>query len=133
MRTGPSLRNRRHLAVIGAVLATAVLGCTGYYYTRNLNTWSVGQAKQEFLTTYPERRCGVATCRGFEVRAAQRQTDGSLVEVGSLLLSADKGSTATEYWLLFRDGKLVQWGRPEDWQAVAARYQISFTPSVSAP
>jgi len=32
--------------------------------------------------------------------------------------------TAPSYWFLFGDGRLVAWGRPQEWAAATARYQV---------
>lgn len=115
------------LLTLGACLA--LTSCTGYYLSSNLNTWAIGQPKDVFLQRYPQGSCGwECAIRGFELRAAQRQSDGSLVEVGTLTLSPDGYADPVEYWLLFVDAELVQWGQPQDWRDVAARYEIAFNP-----
>jgi hypothetical protein len=112
-------------------LSLVVLGCSRYYLETNLNVMSVGLTKAEFLQTYGGTCDGrMNACKPAIVRAVQRQKDGSLVEVLTLELINSSGSASTDYWFVFRDSRLVQWGRPEDWQQVAARYEISFTPGV---
>jgi hypothetical protein len=76
-----------------------------------------------------------ALCTGMEVRAARQLDSGSLIEVGTIRLTNPSDRNPVEYWLLFVDGRLKQWGRPEDWQSVAARYQVDFnpTPGVRSP
>lgn len=120
----------RHIPYIWFLLGLGA--CTSYYLSSNLNTWALGQTKASFIAVYPTRSSvlGLMTYEGFEIRAAQRQADSSLIEVGSLRLTKD-GSAPTEYWLLFRNGMLEQWGRPDDWQKVSARYQIDFNPNAS--
>ena len=67
---------------------------------------------------------------GIQVRTA-RGIGGRLLEVGEVSLNT--GSNNVPYWFLFENGKLIHWGRPRDWQAVAKRYQIDFdaAPGVS--
>ena len=53
-----------------------------------------------------------------------------LTEVATLKLG-DVASETTEYWFVFQNGRLVQWGLPDDWQSVSARYDINFNPKTS--
>ena len=98
-----------------------------YYSKSNLNTISIGQTKQELLNKFP----GVDKYGGsppMQIRAAQKSND-TLFEVGELLMS-DKVSPVVAYWFLFKDGVLIQWGQPEDWRDVKARYEISYNPPI---
>jgi hypothetical protein len=63
------------------------------------------------------------------IRAAQKNNE-NLIEVGEVLLT-DGVSPTVAYWFLFNNGKLEQWGQPEDWKDVKARYEISYSPSTS--
>lgn len=104
-----------------------LVSCTTYYTTANLNNLSPGQTKAALLQRFPTRD-GLTSTYGLVIRAAKTQPDGSLIEVGTLQMARDGVNNPVEYWLLFRDGTLVQWGQPDDWQAVSARYQIDFNP-----
>jgi hypothetical protein len=113
-------------------LSLVVLGCGRYYLDTNLNSMSVGLTKDAFLQTYGGTCSGrVNACKPAIVRAAQRQSDGSLLEVLTLEMINTSGSVSTDYWFVFRDSRLVQWGRPEDWQQVSGKYEISFNPGPS--
>ena len=60
---------------------------------------------------------------GLRIRAARRASNGTLIEVGEMpLLTQDQ--KVIPYWFIFENGRLVQWGRPAEWRAAAARYQI---------
>jgi len=65
---------------------------------------------------------------GMQIRAAQRSSNGKLIEVGEVMIT-DGVTYSVPYWFLFEDTKLVQWGRPEDWKAASMRYDINFNPS----
>ena len=114
-----------------AVLALLLMvGCAQRYYLKNnLNNISIGQTKQKILSMFPgEAATFGGGAPGMQIRAAQRSSSGKLLEVGEVLLT--DGITATvSHWFMFEDGLLVQWGRPEDWKNVAARYDINFNPS----
>jgi hypothetical protein len=98
-----------------------------YYSKSNLNNISIGQTKQELLKKFPgENKPGGAP--PMQIRAAQK-SNSKLIEVGELRM-ADSVSPVVAYWFLFEDGALVQWGQPEDWKDIKARYEISYNPSI---
>ena len=111
------------------IVFIVIAGCATqqrYYLASNLNQVSVGQTKSELFRMFPgEKRAGGAP--PLVIRAAQ-QDDGGLIEVGEVVLT-DQIRPAVPYWFLFNDGILQQWGRPEDWQNVKARYEINYNPS----
>ena len=106
-----------------------ITGCAiqqRYYLKSNLNSVSIGQTKQELFNMFPgEKNSGGAP--PLLIRGAQ-ESDGSLIEVGEVVLT-DGVSPTVPYWFLFENGRLVQWGQPEDWKEVKARYEISYNPS----
>lgn len=104
-------------------------GCTYYYYESNLNRLSPGISEEQFLAAYPTKH-GVNTTAGAAIRAS-KTIDGKRLDVVTLPLALNGIDHSTEYWFIFRDGKLVQWGKPEDWRSVSATYQIDFNPSPS--
>lgn len=105
-----------------------LVGCAQRFYLKsNLNHVSIGQTKNNILSMFPgeSRPLGAP---GIQIRAAQQSSNGKLLEVGEVFLT-DGITPTVPYWFLFEDGLLVQWGRPEDWKNVAARYDINFNPS----
>ena len=116
----------KHFWVVGLFFLT--VGCSRYYLESNLNTIPIGLTKAEFLSTYNGASCG--GCKSAVLRAAQKGSDGILVEVLTLEMLGS-ASVATDYWFVFKNSVLVQWGRPEDWQQVAAKYEVSFNPGPS--
>ena len=108
-------------------------GClpqVGYYLDTNLNSVPIGLTKADFLSTYSGTCTGRPSCNSAVVRAAQKGSDGLLVEVLTLEM-LNTSSQKTDYWFVFKNSILVQWGRPEDWQAVAGKYEVSFNPGPS--
>jgi len=122
---------RKHGLAVAAFLAVFAQGCTSYYFSSNLNSISPGVTKEQLINYFrPVCRSGGLDClEGFIIRAAQVQSDGSLVEVGTVALSPDGYANPVEYWFLFKGGRLVQWGQPNDWTQVSGRYEINFNPA----
>jgi len=115
-------------------VAVALVGCAStptFTYTEgNLGNIGVGDSRERILAIFPSKITNEEVTRGMTIRAAQRDASGTLIEVGEvLLLNEEDRLKLTPYWFLFEDGRLVRWGRPEDWQAFSASYQIDFTPS----
>jgi len=110
-----------------------LVGCTTrqlIYTTQSLNQLSIGDTKVKILQFFHPRP--QSNTPGMQIRAAQRNSSGKLLEIGEVLLT--DGVTATvPYWFMFEDGLLAQWGRPEDWKSAAARYDINFNPSPGVP
>lgn len=102
-------------------------GCTSYYYQSNLNRLSPGTAQQQFLQSFAGKH-GLTTTVGATVRAS-KMVGPDRIDVVTLPLSQDGTRNPVEYWFVFKNATLVQWGRPEDWKAVAATYQVDFNPA----
>jgi hypothetical protein len=101
---------------------------TGVMYQprARLSTIRVGDAKEavfELFGTAIERRNGsLVRIEGMRLRATGRSPHHAEVEVAEVRI----GDTAAGslYWFLFGDGRLVAWGRPEEWAAATGRYQV---------
>ena len=102
-----------------------------YYLRSSLNQLSLGQTKEKTLSMFSRQQSAGGT-PGMEIRAAQRSSSGKLLEVGEVLLT-DGVTSPVSHWFMFEDGLLVQWGRPEDWNKAAARYDINFNPLPGVP
>jgi hypothetical protein len=84
----------------------------------------------ELFATRVERRDGRAiVIEGIRLRASGRSAHHTHVEVADVTI----GDTArgTLYWFLFGDGRLIGWGRPEEWRRAAGRHEvdIDYTPA----
>jgi hypothetical protein len=85
-----------------------------------------GEAKERLFNLFAgtvERRNGtLVRIEGMRLRASGRSPDHARVEVAEVRMS-DSGA-GTPYWFLFGDGRLVAWGRPDEWPAAKTRYQV---------
>jgi hypothetical protein len=118
------------------LLALAVLAagaCSVTYSDTSLNNLSVGMPKDDVLRYFAFTTSKGDQAHGMRIRAARRTAGGKLLEVGEVPLWNSNVARDIPYWFLFEEGRLVQWGRPEDWRSVAARYQIDFNPSLGIP
>jgi hypothetical protein len=103
---------------------------TSGYLSSSLNSVQIGWSKAQFLQFFPGGAETILPPEAPILRASQRQGDGQIVEVFTLPISSPR-DYMVDYWFVFRGGRLEQWGRPEDWQQVSGRYEISFNPSAS--
>ena len=91
-----------------------------------LQTVRPGDAKEhvfEMLGGTVERRNGaLVKVEGIRLRASGRSAEHPRVEVADVAVAEDR--TATRYWFLFGNDRLLAWGRPDEWPAAAARYQL---------
>lgn len=113
----------RRFIVLTAALLT---GCAYNFSSSVLNGLSLGATKHEFVQRY--------TISGMQgpVTRASKMAGSDTIEVLSLTLDEPNHAHA-DYWFVFRNSRLEQWGRPEDWRPVAARYEISWNPGARAP
>ena len=126
---------KKLITSIAGMALLLLVGCATdllYYTKSNLNYLTLGQTKEKTLSMFPGERSSNRVIPGMEIRAAQRSSSGKLLEVGEVLLS-DGVTPTVSHWFMFEDGLLVQWGRPEDWNKAAARYDINFNPSPGVP
>jgi hypothetical protein len=118
------------LTAICLFFGLAISSCASgprYYNKSNLNGLSVGLQKQQLLSAWDGKDRTVVPL----IIRASKVKDGELIEIGEMPMVADVGGGITNYWFLFIDGSLKQWGEPRDWQDVKARYEISYNPSAS--
>jgi hypothetical protein len=91
-----------------------------------LSTVRPGDAKErvfEIFGSTVERRNGtLVRIEGMRLRANGRSPEHPRVEVAEVEV-ADSGPSM-RYWFLFGDDRLVAWGRPDEWAAAVARYQL---------
>ena len=125
----PLRRKLTSLFVI-VIASTILASCSGaqYYAKSNLNSMSIGQSKEALLNNFNGNAAGGVAVPPMVIRAAQK-SDDELIEVGEMLLS-DGSTGIVAYWFLFQNGILEQWGQPEDWKDVKARYEINYNPSI---
>jgi hypothetical protein len=117
---------------LGMLVVAALTACsssTWYYHESNLNRLSVGAPKENVLALFPGGERDGHQWMGMQIRAARKTDSGTLLEVGEVPLMHEVAKNVTQYWFVFEDGRLAQWGRPEDWRAVSGRYDIHFNPS----
>jgi hypothetical protein len=127
------VRQRLGACILATIVVAGCASSTWYYYESNLNTLSVGTPKADVLTLFEGGERDGHPREGMQIRAARKTERGTLLEVGEVPLMNGASQRITAYWFLFEDGRLVQWGRPQDWRAVSGRYDIHFNPSPSVP
>ena len=102
----------------------------------SLRLLTLGEPKEAVLATFGDhdrdaqnRSIRVAAMR---MRAEQRTGAGDLLEIGEVPLIDRSSGRVTHYWVLFQNGRLAVWGRPEDWSLISRRYPIRFKPALPA-
>lgn len=76
-----------------------------------------------FATAYARRQGSVVKIDGLRLRAPQRSQGGSSIEIGEVLVDGREAG-GVRYWFLFDNERLLAWGAPHEWMAVAKRYQL---------
>lgn len=109
--------------VLPCLALLMIVGCAYNYRVDALNDLSLGATKQEFVRQYS------AQSMQRPVPRASKVTGNDTIEVMTLPLRDVDGKNA-DYWFVFKNSHLVQWGKPQDWKNVAATYQIDLN---SAP
>jgi hypothetical protein len=109
-----------------AAAPAARVADVSYQPRERLATVRAGDAKEavfELFGTAFERRSGaLVRIEGMRLRASGRSSQHAQVEVAEVRI-ADTGA-GNLYWFLFGDGRLVAWGRPDEWSIATARYQV---------
>jgi hypothetical protein len=97
-----------------------------YQPRERLTTVRAGDAKEavfELFGTAIERRNGsLVRIEGMRLRASGRSPQHAQVEVAEVRIA--DAAAGSLYWFLFGDGRLVAWGRPEEWAMATGRYQV---------
>lgn len=126
-----TIRTRAVVVAAGLVFGSGCASTPTFTYTEdNLGNVRAGDAKERILAIFATKITNEEVTHGMTIRAARRDASGNLIEVGEvLLLNQEDIYKLTPYWFLFENGRLVRWGRPEDWRAFSANYQIDFNPS----
>lgn len=101
-----------------------------YWKKLNLNNLQVGMSKSIILSAWSSRQ--EEPVAPLIIRASKMvfNPNQELIEVGEMPMISAQGNI-TNFWFLFINGYLVQWGEPSDWKNVSARYEISYNPSPS--
>jgi hypothetical protein len=114
-------------AAAPAVPATPASAGVGFQPAEKLAEVRSGDSKERifdlFATVFVKQNGKVEQIDGIRLRVSSRPTPNRLVEVGEVLV-AERDASGTPYWFLFEEGLLLAWGKPEQWDAAALRYQI---------
>jgi hypothetical protein len=76
-----------------------------------------------FGTAFERRNGSLVRIEGMRLRASGRSAQHAQVEVAEVRIN-DTMAAGNLYWFLFGDGRLIAWGRAEDWPVATARYQV---------
>jgi hypothetical protein len=91
-----------------------------------LQTVRPGDAKEHVFEKLggriAQRNGALVKIDGIRLRATGRSAEHPRVEVADVQVAENR--TATRYWFLFGNDRLLAWGRPDEWPAAAARYQL---------
>jgi hypothetical protein len=127
------------LAMPAAAVVSQTDGLTpgrGYHSARRLTGLRTGQSKEHvfglFSSMVATQDQKIVEIQGMRLRASGQAAGGARIEVGEVSLT-DGSARETLYWFLFSDGRLLAWGRPEQWSAAATRYGVDlpYRPSLS--
>jgi hypothetical protein len=75
-----------------------------------------------FGTTFEQRVGSVVRIDGMRLRASGRSPRHAQVEVAEVTLADAAGGRV--HWFLFGDGRLIAWGRPEEWPGTVQSHAI---------
>jgi len=105
------------------ILGLSLVGCGGpyYWYKSNLNTMKIGQTKKDLFLKYNQDSRAIP----MQIRSTKK-VNGELIEIGEMpMIDSRGGSNIKTYWFLFKNGKLQQWGRPDDIKNITQRYEVN--------
>lgn len=140
MRRGAAAGLAVRRGVLLVLIATAAAGCSAgapaYRDETSLRSLTLGEPKAAVLATFGEhdrdgQNASIAVV-AMRMRIGERTGAGDLLEIGEVPLIDRSSGRVTYYWVLFENGRLAVWGRPEDWRLVAGRYPIRFRPTQTA-
>jgi hypothetical protein len=104
-----------------------------YHPVQRLARVRAGQTKDQvfghFSSMFAKQDQKIVEIQGMRLRASGRSATGAGLEVSEVRLADEAGETL--YWFLFSDGRLLAWGRPEQWGATATKYgvELPYRPS----
>lgn len=108
-----------------------------YHSPKRLASVRKGQSKEVvfglFGAVFAKHEGKITEIQGMRLRASGRSAGSTRIEVSEVSL-ADEGERGTPYWFLFEDGRLITWGRPEQWGTAASRYglDVPYRPGAAA-
>jgi hypothetical protein len=133
---GLAVRRRVLLVLIASGAAGCSAGAPAYRDETSLRALTLGEPKAAVLATFGEHDRDVQNKSipvvAIRMRIGERTGAGDFLEIGEVPLIDRRSGRVTYYWVLFENGRLAVWGRPEDWGLVAGRYPISFRPTQTA-
>jgi len=130
---GLAVRRRVLLVLIASGAAGCSAGAPAYRDATSLRSLTLGEPKAAVLATFGEhdrdaQNKSVAVV-AMRMRIGERTGAGDFLEIGEVPLIDRSSGRVTHYWVLFENGRLAVWGRPEEWRLVAKRYPIHFRPT----
>jgi hypothetical protein len=117
-----------------------LLGCAGpirsYRDVSSLKAVSLGEPKAKVLDTFNTRDRDAENrplrVEALRIRATERLSTGERVEVGEVPLIDKNSGQVVTYWFLFKNDRLLMWGRAQDWPMVEKSWPIPYRPSEPA-
>jgi hypothetical protein len=98
-----------------------------YHARKRLASVRKGQSKEVvfglFGTVFSKQDGKIVEVRGMRLRASGQSASNTRLEVSEVSL-VDGNGRETPYWFLFEDGRLLTWGRPEQWAPAVSRYGL---------
>jgi hypothetical protein len=76
-----------------------------------------------FATVFERRNGALVRIEGIRLRERGRSPHHELVEVADVTVADTPAGSL--HWFLFGDGRLLAWGRAEEWATAAERYEVA--------